>query len=135
MNINLNGRSLVGALTRSSGILIFIAVGVLIGLVAGWQIFGQAAPGWIRMLLTWTVAMALLWCTVVGMTTGFAGSTSLDEFLWLLRHSIEKIKRGETISVAEALVLVACAIRSGAMLISAMLFIGIVFAYLHPMGG
>lgn len=135
MNVEVNKAFFMKFLQKVSGLGVFGLVILLIGLVLGWAIFGQAAPAWAGMFLTWTVFMVLLWCTVAGLTTGFAGRTSLDEFLYLLKRLVEKHRRGEPIDQGEALVLVACSIRSGFLLLMAAWMMDTVFGYLHPMGG
>lgn len=132
-------------LRRHGGWLLLLIMGIVIGLVSDWLVFGRSVDSYIGLGNAFLCAMLLLFVVLQVLANGFSGSTSLDEFLELLDDYMVRLgfrtgehgaePSGSPPSVAEALILIAIALRSGFLIFAAVYFLDAVLGYLHPMGG
>ena len=72
--------------------------------------------------------------TLFLLENGFAGSTSLDEFIELTGECMNRVRTGAPIEMSTATVLLAFALRSGLLLLAVSQIFLAIFEYMHPMG-
>ena len=134
MQINLPNIGFKNLMSRTSGMWIYGIVIVLIGVFGSWGLFGESVKAWVGIGLSWLVGIALIGATLVTLSKGFAGQTSLDEYNELLSVAVSKVRTGQPIDPALSQIILATAIRTGLLLVASGIIMMGVLDYLHPLG-